>query len=97
MIPPHKSCKAIHVDDIDLWHFLLESVRYSMGRMSTAPGMTCDAVRRYAHHLAPRQREQIREEIERELAIYERSGKTLGMEYDHRTWQSMVKWLKENP
>lgn len=94
---PRKDCPAIHVDPMDLWIFLINSVRYSMGRRSTAPSMTCTALRQYAKHLIPQQRDQIRREIEQELSVEARHPGHLGDPCDVATWREMFEWLKENP
>lgn len=78
------------VNPHDLWIMLLGYVRYSMGRMSSAPSHARGLVRAYGQHVEPAQLEQIRREVAEELATYERMGKTLGHDCDHKTWRGVV-------
>lgn len=94
---PRRDCRAIHVDPFELWIFLIQSVRYSMGRSTTAPSAACDAVRRYSADLAPHQRRQILNEVAREIADCEAAGRRLGDECDHAEWTRLCTWLRANP
>jgi len=68
------------------WPLLLHSVRYAVGRRSTAPSTTADLVRRYWRLLLPEQVAQIVREI--------REERYLGDECDARTWTEMCEWLE---
>ena len=82
------------VDPNTRWCLLLYSMRYAMGRMSSSPSDVSDWIRRYRKHLSPRQIEQIAEEVEAELRIYERQGRLLGHQCDHDTWTKLVADLR---
>lgn len=77
-----------------MWCLLLYTVRYAMGRMSSAPSDAADWVRQYRKHLTAQQIEQIAEEVETELRVCERQGRTLGMDCDHKVWAKLVKDLR---
>lgn len=77
-----------------MWCLLLYTVRYAMGRMSSAPSDAADWVRQYRKHLTAQQIEQIAEEVETELRICEHQGRTLGMDCDHKVWAKLVKDLR---
>lgn len=82
------------VDPNTMWCLLLYSMRYAMGRMSSAPSDVSDWIRRYRKHLTPQQIEQIAEEVEAELRVQERQGRRLGHDCDHKTWQKLVQDLR---
>ena len=75
-----------------VWDMLIFSVRYALHRRSMAPS-TCEDLLIYAKHIKPWQREQIRDEIARELQIAEDSGSTVGDLCDHNTWRRCVAYL----
>jgi hypothetical protein len=68
------------------WPLLLYSVRYAVGRRSTAPSTTVDLVRRYWRLLLPEQVAQIVREI--------REEKYLGDSCDVATWTELCEWLE---
>ena len=82
------------VDPNTMWCLLLYTVRYAMGRMSSAPSDAADWVRRYRKHLTAGQIEQIAEEVETELRICENAERTLGMDCDHKVWRRLVEDLR---
>jgi len=83
----------IAVSHYDAWPLLLQSVRYSLGRMTAAPGNAQDAVRRYSEALTPHQLAQIGREVSEELqrhddarqAEFVRTGEPV-RESDSRFW-----------
>lgn len=87
--------RTTRVKQLDLWVMLLGYVRYAMGRMSTAPSMAQDFVKFYGPGCNKTQLQQIRNEVADELANYDRMGKPLGMDCDHRTWQQTLAMLDE--
>lgn len=68
------------------WPLLLHSVRYAVGRRSTAPSTTADLVRRYWRLLTREQVAQIVREI--------REEKYLGDSCDVATWTELCEWLE---
>jgi len=86
--------KNASVDPNTMWCLLLYSMRYSMGRTSSSPSDVSNWIRRYRKYLSPRQIEQIAEEIETELQIYERQGRLLGHQCDHNMWTRLVADLR---
>jgi hypothetical protein len=77
-----------------LWPLLLHTVRYSMGRQSTAPSTAAELVRCYSSALMLEQRVQIADEIKTEIVRAERHGGYLGADCDHKTWLELVAWLE---
>ena len=77
-----------------MWCLLLYTVRYAMGRMSSAPSDAADWVRRYRKHLTAGQIEQIAEEVATELRICENAGRLLGHDCDHKVWRRLVEDLR---
>ena len=77
---------TVTLQEPELFWLLLGNVRYAMGRMSTAPMVAQDAVRKCAHALRRQQLAQIAREVREELARCEANGHSLGMECDHRSW-----------
>lgn len=74
---------------------LLYSVRYAMGRCSTAPSNVASMMRCYREALTVHQEDRIRAEITEELRRCEESGTTLGDACDHDTWTKLVRDLSE--
>jgi hypothetical protein len=83
----------IQINVQDLWIMLLSTLRYSMGRQSYMPSYTCDLINQYKNYLSIEQVHQIREELEKELKLYEEMGKTLGDVFDHQMWRKFVEQL----
>ena len=100
--------ELVGVSRRDMWTLLLQSVRYSMGRMSMAPSHSQDMVREHVaalndHCLAQIQREVV-EELERANESRKRAladgaevSRTdcrywLGHECDHRGWLAFANW-----
>jgi hypothetical protein len=77
--------ETIHKND--MWTLLLSTIRYSMGRTTYMTSLAPELVLRYKDYLTPRQLSQIADEIEKEIKIYERSGRTLGDPSDHSSWK----------
>lgn len=88
------------IDRHDLGILLLHSLRYSVGRMSTAPSTTSDLIRNYARAIPDADlglilrdlREEIR--LDRLSAAFGRSA--LGHDCDRRTWVELESWLSEH-
>ena len=76
----------IAIESSDLWPLLMSTVRYAMGRRSTAPSMAIECVQRYARHLEPEQLAQIASEIRQE--------RYLGDECDVRAWHGLAEWIE---
>lgn len=82
------------VDPNTLWCLLLYTVRYAMGRMSSAPSDAADWVRYYRKHLDQSQIDQIADEVEKELQRCISRGTLLGHQCDHETWTRLVADLR---
>lgn len=76
----------VKVAPLDMWTLLLSTIRYSMGRSSYITDTAPKLVIQYASALRASQLEQIAREIEEEIAVYEKNGRTLGMQMDHDGW-----------
>lgn len=83
----------IEVRDNDLAWLLLATVRYSLGRRSTAPAMASDLVRRYGHEISEGDLAQIGEEIADELGRAYFRDAYLGDKCDHETWVALRDWV----
>jgi hypothetical protein len=59
------------VAPVDMWWFLLTSMRYSLGRESYAASLTADLIRRYGRYLTDQQVKQIAREIRDDLHMRE--------------------------
>lgn len=98
--------RPVEIGQPDLFWLLLGYTRYSMGRMSMAPSMAQEMVRKYARGLEPNQLIQIGREVQQDLDICDRhraqsleQGRELkpgmdwlGMDFDHRGWQQFADW-----
>lgn len=97
------------VPSLDLWFMILSEVRYSLGRMSSAPSTAQDHVKRFWEAF-PHPREnlaQIAKEVRSELDRCNRArarvaftalrleGGWLGLEMDHRGWEAFVAWCDQ--
>ena len=78
--------ELIPVDKDDMWIFLLSTIRYSFGRQTYMTSLAWELVLTYADYLSTRQLEQIVREIQEELDLASRMGKTLGARHDHDSW-----------
>lgn len=88
--------KTKPVAPIDMWIMLIATVRYSLGRRSYMPSLSGELVARYSSYLTRDQLLQIASEIENELNLYSRLGKTLGDPCDEETWRNnviLIRWL----
>ena len=83
------------VNNNDMWVLLLSTIRYSFGRRTYMSSLSGELVLRYKHFLTKQQLEQIAEEIENELKLSEAQGVTLGMDIDHRAWQTTLRQIRE--
>lgn len=79
----------------DIWVMLLSTIRYSMGRRSYIVGLCGALYDRYQDALTVQQRAQIAIEIEKELELSEKLGKTLGDRMDHGTWKEMAQKIRK--
>lgn len=84
----------VEVNDAHLWFMLLSTVRYSLHRTSYAPSYAFELMQTYRSALTDEQAGQIRQEIEAELRIADRNGKTVGHACDHETWRKLAAWLR---
>ena len=92
----------------EIFWLLLGNVRYALGRMSTAPGIAQDAVKKFSICLETNQIQQIQREVAKALAVcddareYNESFSVplrdgihwLGMESDHRGWCEFARWCE---
>jgi hypothetical protein len=86
------------VNPRDMWLLLINSVRYSMGRQTSAVADTCEIVRRHYKSLEGWQIAQIAREIREELDRAERKlvyrNGFLGAECDHKDWTALAEFLE---
>jgi hypothetical protein len=74
----------------DLWVMLLSTIRYSMGRATYMPTLCAEMYARYRGCLSRDMRLQVMREIEEELEMRTRVGKTLGWPEDHKVWSDLA-------
>lgn len=82
------------VDPETLWCLLLYTMRYALGRASSAPSDAANWIRRYRHYLKPWQVEQIAKEVEEELHRCNSKGTLLGHRCDHDEWTRLAADLR---
>lgn len=92
-----KSKKDASIDPNTLWCLLLYSMRYALGRMSSAPSDVAEWIRSYRGHLEPWQINQIADEVEEELRRCESQNRLLGHRCDHQVWTRLVADLRSPP
>ena len=80
---------AVHSED--LWHLLICTLRYSMGRRTYMPSYTCEMIKRYAPHLSKEYVKKIYKELKDELERYEADNETMGDKFDHEMWRNFLK------
>jgi hypothetical protein len=80
----------------DLGILLLHSLRYSVGRRSTAPSTTASLIRCYWRQTDDAHRalllRDLTEEIERAWRLGD--ARLLGDECDRRTWHALLAWMR---
>jgi len=76
---------AIKVSD----HTLFFAFRYALGRMSTAPSIVADDLKRNWYLLNKNTKERIKEEINEAI-----EKKTIGMECDKDVWEEILELSK---
>ena len=74
---------------------LICAVRYALGRMSYIVGVTCEFVAKNREKLSDNCIKILIRDIEEELDMYSRVGKTCGMACDHHDWLKLLEVLKE--
>jgi hypothetical protein len=86
---------AAPVTKHDLGTLLLHSLRYSVGRRSTAPSTTADLIRRHWGDCEPQARVLILRDLREEFDQAWRCGdpRLLGDECDRRTWAELLIWM----
>ena len=67
-------------------HTLFFAFRYALGRMSTAPSIVADDLKRNWHLLDSGTKKRIKEEINEAI-----EKKTIGMECDKDVWEEILK------
>jgi hypothetical protein len=77
----------VKVSEYDLGWLLVCAVRYSFGRMTYAPSMTAEIVRRYWSGLSDEDRIVIRRDIDNELPL-------LGPTQDSEVWRELLAWAR---
>jgi len=87
----------VEVNGNDLCNMMFFTVRYSLGRRSTASSICLELIGQYAKKLDAWQRNQLREEIHQALKTAEDRYQTLGDQCDHDTWYQAMTLLKESP
>jgi hypothetical protein len=89
------AANSLRVVAQDIWVMLLSTIRYSMGRQTYMPTLCVDFYRRYKKALAVHQRNQIAEEVSKELDSVARVGRLLGSQCDHDAWVELVRIIRE--
>jgi len=84
----------IDIPELDLFLLLSAAMRYSIGRQSYITGACHDWLIKYAPRLSSTHLNQITYELETEIALAERDGRTLGMDMDHEIWVTTLQELK---
>ena len=84
----------------DMWVLLLDTVRYSMGRMTYMSSLAPELVIKYNDYLSLWQLKQIKEEVENEIAWHVKDEETenfkktgigrLGHHHDYLNWDTFV-------
>jgi hypothetical protein len=79
----------------DVGTLLLHSLRYSVGRRSTAPSTTSGLIRCYWHLTDDAHRALLIRDLHEELERAWRLGdaRLLGDECDRRTWHALLAWM----
>lgn len=81
----------------NLFVFLVQSLRYAMGRRSYATSETPDLIRKYWKFLDINRKQIILRDLREELEKAESWNGHLGDEMDHRNWKSLYKDISEVP
>ena len=85
----------MEVKNIDLWIFIISTIRYSMGRRTYMSELAPELMMRYKDALTPEQIKQIGEEIESELKINSSNPGYLGDDCDIDSWDRARRWCLE--
>ena len=72
-------------------HTLFFAFRYALGRMSTAPSIVADDLKRNWDEFEPSTKKLIKEEIIKAI-----EDKKVGMKMDEETWQEILKLEVKN-
>lgn len=76
-------------------HIIICAVRYALGRMTYMVGIVCDYVADKCDELSEQCVNIIIRDIEEEIDMYHRLGKTCGMECDEKDWLRLLDILKK--
>lgn len=74
---------------------LISAVRYALGRQSYIVGVTCDFVASVKDKLSQNCINIIIRDIEEEIEMCHRMGRTCGMDIDEVEWLKLLNVLKE--
>lgn len=87
--------QKVLVDRHELGILLLQSLRYALGRRSTAPGETADMIKTYWQNIEPQFRGFLLRDLREEIERHERSPGlgVLGDSCDERTWRDLLTWM----
>lgn len=78
--------------DNDTGFMVLVALRYCHGRMTYAPSLMVEWVKKYWECLDPKTQELIRKETRE----YMQSTLSKGMACDHLTWEDFAQWIEIN-
>ena len=78
--------------DNDTGFMVLAALRYCHGRMSYAPSLMVEWVKKYWEYISPNNQELIRKETRE----YMKSSLSKGIECDRLTWQDFADWIEIN-
>ena len=85
----------IEIASDDFWTMFLSTIRYSMGRRTYISSECLDLCRLYGSFLSKEQKNQVKDEVQKEINICVSLGKTLGDKCDHDSWVEIVKLFGE--
>ena len=87
----HKSLNI--ADDNDTWFIVLVAVRYCMGRMSYAPSLVQEWVRRNWAVIPKSTRSMLIRDVSMEIVSCESNDRLLGDKHDHECWKTFLSWM----
>lgn len=93
MVKP-KQQSGVEVSQHDLDFLMMCSLRYCMGRMSTAPSEFQDIAKKLVVSMSAQSRAIMLRDVTEELHKKEAFGHKLGAACDHKSWQEFQLWLE---
>jgi hypothetical protein len=85
--------------DANIGRLLLNDLRYSMGRCSTAPHSCSEGIRQLWHMCDAAHRRFMLRDLREQFEMWERTDRqcpgVLGDDCDVQTWSELLAWMKE--